>query len=236
VTLVSENEADLYRDVVPSGPVHAVSNGVDLDYFQPLTCAAGEDGCVFVGALDYRPNVDAACWFTQAVWPAVHARHPEAILRLVGRRPSAEVRRLAAVPGVEVVGQVPDVRPYVARSAVAVAPLRLARGLQNKVLEAMAMARPVVASPPALAGLADASGLPAVQAGQPREWVEAVCGLLGDDQRRRQLGRAGRQYVERHHSWERCLSPLLGLLGLSASAAGGEQETASVPVRGGAAG
>src|SRR5262249_31571633 len=149
VTLVSEAEADLYRTFCAPGEVHAATNGVDLDYFRPQPRQAAEQACVFVGALDYRPNVDAACWFCGEVWPEVPRRRPRAQVWLVGRRPTAAVQRLGEVPGVCVVGQVPDVRPYVARAALAVVPLRIARGVQNKVLEAMAMARPVVASPQA---------------------------------------------------------------------------------------
>jgi sugar transferase (PEP-CTERM/EpsH1 system associated) len=217
VTLVSENEAALYRDFVPNGPVYAVPNGVDLDYFHPRICPEKDSGCVFVGALDYLPNVDAACWFARTIWPAVHERYPHAQLRLVGRQPVPDVLRLAAIPGVEVVGQVPDVRPYLGGAAVALAPLRIARGLQNKVLEAMAMARPVVASPPALAGLGDPSSLPVLQAEKPEDWIEAICGLLADEDRRRSLGQAGREYVEGHHNWGHCLNPLLDLLGLRAT-------------------
>jgi sugar transferase (PEP-CTERM/EpsH1 system associated) len=228
VTLVSDHEAALYRAMAPHGPTHAIANGVDLEYFQPPAAWTAGSGCVFVGQLDYRPNVDAACWFVREVWPGVHGRHPEARLQLVGRQPTAEVRRLAGVPGVEVVGQVPDVRPYLTGAAVAVAPLRLARGVQNKVLEAMAMARPVVASPPALAGLGNPSRLPTLLAGEPQEWVEAVGDLLGDEAERRRLGQAGRRYVEEHHSWQRCLNPFLGLLGLQAGAEPSEEGTAAV--------
>lgn len=137
-----------------------MTNGVELEYFQPRPATTEETGCVFVGALDYRPNVDAACWFSKEIWPRIRARFPAACLRLVGRQPVPEVRRLAELPGVEVVGQVADVRPYVANAAVVVAPLRIARGLQNKVLEGMAMSKPVVASPQALTASATTTTCP----------------------------------------------------------------------------
>jgi sugar transferase (PEP-CTERM/EpsH1 system associated) len=214
VTVVSEHEARLYGGFVPPDKVHAVPNGVDAEYFVPQDPGEGGCGCVFVGALDYRPNVDAACWFARQVWPQIHERHPSARLRLVGRKPVGEVRALGSVPGVDVVGQVPDVRPHVAGAAVAVAPLRIARGVQNKVLEAMAMGRVVVASPAALAGLAQHPDLPAVRAETTDEWVRCVGELLDDASRRLRLGVAGRQYVLRHHDWGRCLAPFADLLGL----------------------
>jgi sugar transferase (PEP-CTERM/EpsH1 system associated) len=217
--VVTEAEADLLRQFAPGAPVFAVGNGVDLDYFRP---AAGpeEPACVFVGALDYRPNVDAACWFCREVWPHVRRARPEATLRLVGRRPVPAVQALAAVAGVEVVGQVPDVRPYLRRSAVSVAPLRIARGVQNKVLEALAMARPVVASPTTLAGLRGPATPGVLMASSPEEWAAAVIRLLDDEPLRRRLGADGRSYVAEGHCWDRCLEPFLDLLDLSRTGAG----------------
>jgi sugar transferase (PEP-CTERM/EpsH1 system associated) len=229
VTLVSEAEADLFRGVAPAAEVHAVTNGVDLDYFRPQI-AVTEGGCVFTGALDYRPNVDAACWFCTEVWPEVRRRHPDARLSLVGRRPGREILRLGGVPGVEVVGQVPDVRPYLAVAAVAVVPLRIARGLQNKVLEAMAMGRPVVASPQALGGFGAPSCVPAVKARSIPEWVSSVSRLLRDSGLRRELGAAGRRYAEAHHDWGRCLEPFGSLLGLAPDRAKGADTDRGEPL------
>ncbi len=166
MTLVSDAETELFSRFGGPSVAHAIPNGVALDYFREPTPPPPESGCVFVGALDYRPNVDAACWFCRDVWPEIHRRRPDARLRLVGRRPVAAVRALSAVPGVEVVGQVSDVRPYLAEAAVAVNPLRIARGLQNKVLEAMAMGKAVVASPQALAGLRHRDDAPPLCAGR----------------------------------------------------------------------
>jgi sugar transferase (PEP-CTERM/EpsH1 system associated) len=207
LVVVSEAEAALLRAICPPEVVRVVPNGVDLEYFHPAE-ADGADGCVFVGALDYWPNVDAAAWFCREVWPAVRRRCPDAVVRLVGRRPTDEVLRLAGIDGVEVVGQVPDVRPFVERSAVAIAPLRVARGVQNKVLEGMAMARPVVASPQALQGLGDRDSLPVLEARTAAEWADHLASLFADAPRRRELGRAGREYVQRRHAWESCLTPL----------------------------
>ena len=218
VTLVGEAEADLYRAFCRPGTVRAVTNGVDLDYFRPGPAADGP-GCVFVGALDYLPNVDGSTWFCREVWPEVLRRRPGAKLLLVGRRPAPAVRRLADLPGVELVGQVPDVRPHVYRAAVTVVPLRIARGIQNKALESLAMARPTVVSSPVLGGLRAEPGTHLLRADAPAEWVEAVLRLFDDRELGRRLGVAGRRYVEENHRWEVCLAPFAELLGLPEGAA-----------------
>jgi len=187
-----------------------VTNGVDLEYFRSKSEA--ESGCVFVGALDYWPNVDGICWFCRKVWPEIRRRQPQARLSIVGRRPVSAVRRLARYPGVEVVGQVPDVRPYYARAAVVVAPLRVARGVQNKILEALAMSKAVVASPNTLRGLKAEPGSHLLNAESPVEWQETILQLFQDQSLRKQLGKRGRKFVEDHHSWDRCLEPLGKLL------------------------
>lgn len=213
VTVVSAAEVSLYRRFCPDGPVRLAPNGVDLEYFRP---AAGpeEPACAFVGALDYRPNVEGIRWFCAEVWPAITAGCPGARLYVVGRRPTPPVQRLACQPGVEVVGAVPDIRSYLARSAMAVAPLPIARGVQNKVLEALAMGKAVVASPQALAGVPAQPGTHLLSASTPREWAAAVLRLLEAPALRRRLGAAGRAFVEESGQWERCLRPLGALLGL----------------------
>ena len=217
VTLVSEAEAALYREScgVSDGPVHAIRNGVDLDYYHAdsQTTSKTTSGCVFVGALDYRPNVDGAVWFCREAWPEIRRRVPDATLTLVGRRPVPAVQRLAECPGVELAGQVPDVRPFLARAAVAVVPLRLARGVQNKVLEAMAMRKAVISSPQAVAGIRAEPGRDLLIASSPQEWAETVCLLLGDPARCEKLGESGRSYVEANHRWESCLNPFGPLFG-----------------------
>ncbi len=220
-TLVSNAEVELYRQFATTAEVHAITNGVDLEFFQPVEPVEPENGCVFVGALDYPPNVDAACWFSREVWPHLHRRHSKARLRLVGRRPVDSIWQLAEVAGVEVVGQVPDVRPYLVQAAVVVAPLRIARGIQNKVLEGMAMGKPVVASPQVVSGLKNRLDVPVLIAESPAEWTELVGRLLESELLRRQLGAAGRRYVENQHDWERCLEPLGCLLGLKDSRSDG---------------
>jgi sugar transferase (PEP-CTERM/EpsH1 system associated) len=213
VTLVSEAETELFRQSCTGGAVYGITNGVDLEAFRPQE-ACPERGCVFVGALDYRPNVQGVVWFCREVWPAVRQRSSQATLSLVGRRPVAEVRRLARLPGVVLVGQVADVRPYLAAAAVAVVPLQIARGIQNKVLEALAMGKAVVTSPEALCGLGAKPGVHLLSASSPNQWVEAISRLLDAPDLRERLGREGRRYVEVRHRWENCLELFASLLGL----------------------
>lgn len=208
VSVVSRAEADVYDAFTHAGAATVATNGVDLDFFAPVECET-QLALAFVGALDYLPNEDAAVWFTREMWPAIHAKYPTAEFRIIGRNPTAAVQALAAVPGVKLVGQVPDVRPFVASAAVVVVPLRLARGVQNKVLEAMSMAKAIVAAPASLAALGTIPGTHLLSASTSQEWVDSVCALLADPLKRQRFGIAARQYVEQNHHWERCLQPLL---------------------------
>lgn len=217
VAVVSRAEADLFDALARPGAATVATNGVDLEYFAPVA-APEEPALAFVGALDYFPNADAAVWFARAVLPLVRARVPGAEFRIVGRNPTAAVRALAAVPGVRLVGPVPDVRPFVTGAAAAVVPLRLARGVQNKVLEAMALGKAVVAAPAALAALGAEPGVHLLRATDPGEWAAAATALLTDPARRAALGRAARAYVEAHHHWGRCLAPLVAAVFQPASA------------------
>src|SRR5207244_7093396 len=129
------------------------------------------------------PNVDGVVWFCETVWPKILQRRSEAKLYIVGRRPVPAVQKLGELAGVEVVGTVPDVRPWVERAAVAVVPLRIARGVQNKVLEALAMERAVVASPVCLNGLQTVPGQHLLAATTPDEWVKTLLSLFDDAER-----------------------------------------------------
>jgi sugar transferase (PEP-CTERM/EpsH1 system associated) len=209
VSVVSRAEADIYDSFAGAGAATVATNGVDLEYFRPADASPSGLSCVFVGAMDYLPNVDGAVWFARELWPLIRERFPSAEFRIVGRNPASSVKALATLPGVVVTGSVRDVRPFVASSTVVVAPLRLARGVQNKVLEALAMGKAVVAAPPALAALGTVPGSDVLAATTPAEWVSAVSELFSNSARCRSLGEAGRRYVESHHHWDRCLEPLL---------------------------
>jgi sugar transferase (PEP-CTERM/EpsH1 system associated) len=208
---VSAPEADLFRQLAPESDskIGFFNNGVDTDYFSPDLAhaspyAAGERALVFTGAMDYWPNVDAVQWFADDVFPQLRARFPELRFYIVGSRPAPSVQALAQKSGVVVTGTVPDVRPYIAHAQVAVAPLRIARGIQNKVLEAMAMATPVVVSPQALEGIDAVPGTELVLADGADGFVDAVASLLSPQENRMggaAIGRAARTKVERQYSW-----------------------------------
>jgi sugar transferase (PEP-CTERM/EpsH1 system associated) len=208
VAVVSRAEADAYNSFAGQGTATVAANGVDLNYFRP-TDHKTDLSCVFVGAMDYLPNVDGVVWFARSIWPAIVAKFPTAVFRIVGRKPTSAVEALSSIPGIEVTGSVADVRPFLATAKVAIVPLRLARGVQNKVLEALAMGKAVVASPPAIAGLSTVPSQHLLMATTPVEWIDAVGGLFTNPERCRKLGIAGRQYVEQYHRWEHCLEPLL---------------------------
>jgi sugar transferase (PEP-CTERM/EpsH1 system associated) len=210
ILLVSEAEAELYRSFCPNRKTHAVMNGVDLDYFRDDFPVAEQrpNQCVFVGVLDYRANVDGLVWFCREVWPRVLARKPDATFAIVGKSPNATVRALGDLPGVRLVGPVADVRPYIAESRFVVAPLLVARGIQNKVLEAMAMGKPVVATRQALEGLDVESGKHAAQARDAAEWSQTIDELLADDEKCRALGEAANHHVKVNHAWTASLAAL----------------------------
>jgi sugar transferase (PEP-CTERM/EpsH1 system associated) len=205
---VSAPEAELFRTLAPesSAKIGHFSNGVDTDYFSPhephaSPYAPGERALVFTGAMDYWPNVDAVQWFCDEVFPALRTRFPELHFYIVGSRPAPAVQALAQRPGVKVTGTVPDVRPYIAHAAVAVAPLRIARGIQNKVLEAMAMATPVVVSPQALEGIDAVPGSELVLAEDAAAFADAVATLLAGQESAAAIGQAARAKVQRQYSW-----------------------------------
>ncbi|MHC4165019.1 MAG: glycosyltransferase, partial [Planctomycetota bacterium] len=213
-TLVSAAEGDTLRRRCPEAKVRVVPNGVDLEYFDPEAVPARGDGrtLVFCGAMDYHSNVDAVQYLHDEILPLVRREVPGAKLRIVGSNPAPAVRRMAESPGVEVTGRVPDVRPEICAAAVSVAPMRLGRGVPNKVLEALALTLPVVATPNAADGLdldafegADiAERAPAFAAAVVRRLRAAASGQDRFPQHRRVL-------LERY-SWSHHMEKLLRLV------------------------
>jgi len=208
IFLISEDERSLFQRVTGHSAAAVATNGVDIEHFgESLKSHPEPRTCVFLGVLNYQPNVDAVMWFARHIWPGVRCRFTDARLRIVGRNPTAEVQALSKCAGIEVNANVPDVRPYLANSEVAVAPLRIARGVQNKVLESMAAGLPVVATPAALAGLKVEKGSDAICADSVDEWQSAIETLFTDTERRRLIAANGRAYVEKHHNWNQTLTP-----------------------------
>lgn len=218
-TFISAAEAALFCERVPSAlNTSFFSNGVDADYFSPLrayTNPYSGDGpvVVFVGAMDYWPNIEAVQWFAQRVLPSLRVQLPGTRFFIVGTRPAPDAIVLKRLPGVTVVGAVPDVRPYFAHAALALAPLRIGRGVQNKVLEAMSMQKIVLASPAALEGICAVPGKEVLLAREESEFVHmAVYALSGDAGTT--LGLAARQRILQDYVWSENLTRLSTLLGL----------------------
>jgi len=201
-------EERIFNDAIPGAPSLVVRNGVDLVYYTPRPQHAEPLHIAFTGVMDYYPNVDGCVWFVREVLPLVRRRLPDARFTIIGSRPTAEVRALSEVPGVTVTGFVDDVRDWLAKASVSVAPLRIARGIQNKVLEALAMGLPTVGTTPATQGVEGAAGRDFLVADDAAPFADAVIGLLTDPEQARALGRRGREFVERTYDWERCLAPL----------------------------
>ena len=216
---VSEAEAALFRNLSGADNVHAIENGIDTLTYDPDARFLRVDSpgrlIVFTGQMDYPPNVEAVRWFAEAILPHVRVRFPDVRFAIVGRAPTAEVQALGREPGVIVTGAVPDVRGWIAAAAVVVAPLKLARGIQNKVLEAMAMARPVVASTAAAEGI-DHQGTLRVGA-TVGDIADAVNALLADPVAAEALGAAARRLVIERYGWAAAMAPLDALLSLPTS-------------------
>ena len=226
---VTANEAALFSGLAPesASSVDAMCNGVDSDYFsvdrsrrspfESGVAAANDDASlpiVFTGAMDYWPNIDAVCWFAEQVMPTLRRLWPNLRFYIVGRNPSSAVKALAG-DGIAVTGAVDDIRPYLQHAAAVVAPLRLARGIQNKVLEAMAMERPVVASASCAEAIDAEAGSELLAATAPAEFVRQIDGLLRDPALARRIGLAARECVLHRYSWkanlagiDRCLDAI----------------------------
>jgi sugar transferase (PEP-CTERM/EpsH1 system associated) len=191
----------------PGANVRVVTNGVDLDYFRPVdhTDAAT---IVFSGKMSYHANVSAVLYFARHIYPLIRVRATEARLRIVGSNPPPEVRALARDPGIVVTGFVSDIREQIGAATVAVCPVTVKVGVQNKCLEAMAMEIPVVATSLGATGLTAVHGQDLLVADAPAEFAQSVCQVLTDPALGERLGRNGRRYVERQHRWEQSVTDL----------------------------
>ncbi len=214
---VSTDEAAVFETRLGenNATVLSMTNGVDLDYFDPEFVfdnpySATAATLVFTGAMDYWANVDAVVWFANEIFPAIRDQVNTAEFCIVGGKPSREVLSLANRAGITVTGAVPDVRPYIAHARCAVAPMRIARGIQNKVLEAMAMGKAVIGTRAAYEGLADHAVYEELIVENPADWARVAVRLLRGDENWNEW--ATRAYVDAHHSWHSSLAMLDKLL------------------------
>lgn len=212
---ITEEEADLLgsRDGVEK-PVHWFANGVDTDYFAQGAAAPykARIDAVFIGAMDYWANVDAVLWFAAEIWPLIRQSVDDAAFFVVGSKPDAAVAALGGRDGITVTGRVADVRPYLAAAKVAVAPMRIARGIQNKALEAMAMAKAVVATPAALEGIDASIGAEAVAAAGPETFARECVRLIEDSAAGAAIGAAARARILSDYRWPAQLARLDAVL------------------------
>ncbi|MFM7296918.1 MAG: glycosyltransferase, partial [Planctomycetota bacterium] len=205
-------EQRVFEREIPGARSLVMRTGVDLAFYRPQPERAEPGHLVFVGVMDYLPNIDGCTWFVREILPRLRARCPTARLSIVGSRPTPEVFALGREPGVTVTGFVEDPREWLARASVSVAPLRIARGIQNKVLEALAMGLPVVGTTSATQGVEGEPGRDFLLANSVDEQVAAIARLIEDPQLARKLGAQGRAFVESRYDWDVALRPLDELL------------------------
>lgn len=222
-TLTAERELTLFHALAPGARARVLENGVDTEYYAPRARTPEKPSLVFFGAMDYLPNVEAAIYLVEAVLPRLRERVPAVTVTLAGAHPAREVVALGRVPGVTVTGHVADIRPCVQAAALSVCPLRVARGVQNKILEAMAMGVPVVASPAAAEGIDAVAGRDLVVA--PDEpsgeaMAVAIAKLLTDRDSAEALARAARARVTERYGWQPRADELYELLAEAASMRG----------------
>lgn len=217
---VTDNETELFRRFAPecSSKISAMCNGVDSDFFSPVHKLNSpyhkeELPIVFTGAMDYWPNIDAVSWFDYEMLPKLKSKWPEMRFYIVGRSPTADVIKLAKTDLTVVTGTVPDVRPYLRHASVVVAPLRLARGIQNKILEAMAIGRPVVASQECSTAVDAVVDRDILVAATVDEYVEKIDMLLNNPEYSENIGRCARRQVVARYSWDAHLSNIDQYLG-----------------------
>jgi sugar transferase (PEP-CTERM/EpsH1 system associated) len=227
--LISEAEAALFRSRLTEHAginVQVIGNGIDAGFFDTAAVPPHRDlvavsgpHFTFTGQMDYRPNEQAAMWAIEALLPALRSHFAGAQLHIVGRNPTRALRAMEGRAGVTIWGEVPDVRPFIAASHCVIAPLMIARGVQNKVLEAMAMARPVLLTPEAATGIYGDDGREwLVECANANKMAARAAELLGNPLKAEAMGKVARQFVLDHHDWAAMLAPMEQLLDLQAAA------------------
>ncbi|MDX2136732.1 MAG: glycosyltransferase [Chloroflexota bacterium] len=209
VIAVSQEDADLLRPLRGSRPLHIVPSGIfTADYVAADQMDLGNQALIFTGKMDYRPNMDAALWFADAILPQIRAAAPAARFVIVGQQPGAALDTLTTQPDIVLTGRVPQVQPYLHSAAVYVAPLRMGSGTRLKLLEAMASGCAIVATSVAAAGLDEATQNSMFIADEPSAFAEAILSLLGDPDRRQHMGAQAQQVVRSRYDWA-ALAPRL---------------------------
>jgi sugar transferase (PEP-CTERM/EpsH1 system associated) len=208
VTVATQGEADALATIGVRGQIDWFPNGVDVEYFHPTREPYDANLITFVGRMDYFPNEQCMVAFCGEVWPRLRRAQPTLRLQIVGAEPTPRVQALGAIEGVTVTGAVPDVRPYLRRSALSITPLQIALGTQNKILESMAMEVPVVSSRIAAKGVDAVPGEHLLTADTPAELTEAILRIAGNPAERQRLGEAGRARVLTHHAWPNAMKRL----------------------------
>ena len=211
-TVTTRGEKEEFGKLGISRPCFLIPNGVDSQYFRSKSSGRDPHVIVFVGRMDYFPNIDGMLYFSKHIFPLIRQSLPGTQLRIVGSNPSRAILELATIPGITVTGHVPDVRPYLENALVAVAPLRLARGTQNKILEAMAMSLPVVATAAAAKGIDAVPGRDLAVADRPEEFAARVIELLVNPEIRTQLSVAGCRQIVNAHAWKNSMDILDNIL------------------------
>jgi sugar transferase (PEP-CTERM/EpsH1 system associated) len=212
VLVSTEREAQLARKIAPVAHVHVLSNGVDTEYFRPAHEAASQSAVIFTGDMSYFPNEEAVVFFARRVLPLIQREVGGARFLIVGRNPSRKVQGLRGIEGVEVSGFVPDIRTWLARARVAVAPFAIAAGIQNKILEALASGLPVVATSTAAQGLSPRVADVVHIGNTAAELAAKVVVLLRDSHLAKRIGLDGRLRVTEDYNWEHALGRLMELL------------------------
>ena len=227
VTVLTEREARVLRDLTGQAKIEIVPNGVDTEYFSPTNGARADSPptMVFTGAMDYFPNVEAVRFFALSVFPAVRRSFPDARFVIVGGRPSRRVRALERIPGVTVTGRVPDIRPYLEQARLFVAPLSLATGIQNKILEALAMALPVLAMPRPVQGISPMVARYIDVAESPDEWIRKTLEHLTHGKTLAAKAAEARSKLITEYDWGNSLNRLLSLLASEQVAVGNSYAT-----------
>ena len=221
VTVATKGEVATLAEIGVRERVDWFPNGVDAEFFKPSLEPFDANLITFVGRMDYFPNEQCMVEFCAGTWPTLRRARPALRLQIVGAAPTSRVLELGRIEGVTVTGSVPDVRPYVQRSALTITPLKIARGTQNKILESMAMQVPVISSRIAADGVDAMPGEHLVVANFADETCEAILRVAGDAVERARLGQAGRARVLSHHAWPSAMQRLDGIMELSAKSASG---------------